>query len=138
MTDRVEDESGLVRVRGQEQEVTVRERMGRCRLDNARPEPLKAGRPIRPKHRPTRESHLAGRQAAGESWQSLGLSGEETFDVPDLNDAIQPGCDLAVTATSDDGTVKKLTVKLRIDTPVELEYYRNGGILQTVLRKLAL
>ncbi len=72
----------------------------------------------------------------GQSWESLGLSGEETFDIPDLTDQIAPGCELTVRATGPDGTVKEFPVKVRIDTPVELDYYRNGGILQTVLRKL--
>ncbi|HEY4761618.1 MAG TPA: aconitate hydratase AcnA [Thermoguttaceae bacterium] len=73
----------------------------------------------------------------GQSWESIRLSGEEVFDVPDLNDNIKPGCELTVRATTADGAVKEFQVKVRIDTPVELEYYRNGGILQTVLRKLA-
>ena len=75
--------------------------------------------------------------AAGRSWQSLGLSGEETFDVPGLGDGIQPGCELTVRTTAPDATVKEFPAKVRIDTPVELEYYRHGGILPTVLRKLA-
>jgi len=73
----------------------------------------------------------------GTSWQSLGLSGEETFDVPDLNDGIEPGGELTVKATTAAGGVIEFRAQVRIDTPVELEYYRNGGILQTVLRKLA-
>ncbi len=72
----------------------------------------------------------------GDSWQSLGLSGEEVIDLAGLNDSLQPGGSLEVTATAPDGTAKLLKVKVRIDTPVELDYYRNGGILQTVLRKL--
>ena len=72
----------------------------------------------------------------GQSWQSLGLSGEEVFEIPDLGDDLQPGSRLAVRATSDDGAVKEFSAKVRIDTIVELDYYRNGGILQTVLRKL--
>jgi aconitate hydratase len=74
--------------------------------------------------------------AIGQSWESLGLTGEEVFDIPDLGDAMQPGCQLTVRATAAAGRVTELPVKVRIDTPVELEYYRNGGILQTVLRKL--
>jgi aconitate hydratase len=74
---------------------------------------------------------------AGQSWELLGLSGEETFDIPGLTDAIRPGCELHVRATSPSGATKEFSAKVRIDTPVELEYYRNGGILQTVLRKLA-
>jgi aconitate hydratase len=73
---------------------------------------------------------------AGQTWESLGLTGEETFDFPDLDDRLRPGAELTVRATAADGTVKEFRAKARIDTPVELEYYRNGGILQTVLRKL--
>ena len=75
--------------------------------------------------------------ADGQSWQSLGLTGEETFDIPDLSDEISPGCQLTVHATATDGTVNEFQATVRIDTPVELEYYQNGGILQAVLRKLA-
>jgi aconitate hydratase len=73
----------------------------------------------------------------GQSWQSLGLTGEETFDVPELGDAMQPGCELTVRATAADATVREFPAKVRIDTPVELDYYRHGGILQAMLRKLA-
>ncbi|MCX7427841.1 MAG: aconitate hydratase AcnA [Planctomycetia bacterium] len=72
----------------------------------------------------------------GDSWQSLGLTGEETFDIP-VDERLQPGAELEVQATTADGTVKEFPVRVRIDTPVELDYYRNGGTLQTVLRKLA-
>jgi aconitate hydratase len=74
---------------------------------------------------------------SGKSWESLGLTGEEVFDFPDLNDTLQPSAELLVRAVAADGSVKEFMAKVRIDTPVELEYYRNGGILQTVLRKLA-
>jgi len=74
--------------------------------------------------------------APGESWQSLGLTGEERYDIAGLDDDLEPGAKLQVTATSDDGSQKQFTATTRIDTPVELDYYRNGGILQTVLRKL--
>jgi len=72
-----------------------------------------------------------------QSWESLGLRGDETFDIPGLGDAITPGCRLTVKAASSGGRTVEFPVTVRIDTPVELEYYRNGGILQTVLRKLA-
>jgi aconitate hydratase len=74
---------------------------------------------------------------AGKTWESLGLTGEETFDIPDLDDNVQPGGQLRVVATSPTGRVTEFRARVRIDTPVEREYYRNGGILQTVLRKLA-
>ncbi len=75
--------------------------------------------------------------AAGQSWESLGLTGEELLDFPGLGDSIRPGGELTVRATGADGSIEEFLTKIRIDTPVELEYYRNGGILQTVLRKLA-
>ena len=74
---------------------------------------------------------------AGQTWESLGLSGEEVFDIPDLDDNFRPGAELTVVATPADGPAREFQTKVRIDTPVEIEYYRNGGILQTVLRKLA-
>jgi aconitate hydratase len=73
----------------------------------------------------------------GQTWQSLGLTGEETFSIPDLNNDLQPRSDLEVHATKPDGSIVKFKVLVRVDTPVEIEYYRNGGILQTVLRNLA-
>jgi aconitate hydratase len=73
----------------------------------------------------------------GQSWESLGLTGEERFDVPGLSDALRPGGELMVRATSPDGAVKEFPAKVRIDSPVEMEYYRHGGILPAVLRKLA-
>ena len=75
--------------------------------------------------------------APGTTWEKLGLSGEETFNIPDLNDGIKPRCEVVVRASAADGSVTEFAVMVRIDTPVELDYYRNGGILQTVLRKLA-
>ena len=73
----------------------------------------------------------------GKTWESLGLTGEEVFEIPDLNDRLQPLSQIHVRAAAADGSVKEFACKVRIDTPVEMDYYRNGGILQTVLRKLA-
>jgi aconitate hydratase A / 2-methylisocitrate dehydratase len=70
------------------------------------------------------------------TWQSLGLTGEEIFAIPDLNDRLEPRQKINVTATTSGGTPMVFPTTVRIDTPVELDYYRNGGILQTVLRKL--
>jgi aconitate hydratase len=70
------------------------------------------------------------------TWQSLGLNGEEVFDFPTLDDNLKPRQKLKVVATTPNGKKKEFEVTVRIDTPVELDYYRNGGILQTVLRKL--
>lgn len=72
----------------------------------------------------------------GQTWQSLGLSGEESYDIVGLDDKLQPRSNITVRAQSNDGGVKEFTAVVRIDTPVEIDYYRNGGILQTVLRKL--
>ncbi len=71
----------------------------------------------------------------GETWQSLGLTGEERYDIP-VDQITEPRGTITVTATADDGTTKTFDAIVRIDTPVELDYYRNGGILQTVLRNL--
>ncbi len=73
---------------------------------------------------------------AGETWQSLGLTGKEAYDIPQLDDQLRPRSTMQVHATAPDGSVKMFRVTLRIDTPVEMDYYRNGGILQAVLRKL--
>jgi aconitate hydratase len=73
----------------------------------------------------------------GQSAQSLGLTGEETISIEGLDDKLQPRSSLTVTATAPNGTSKSFEVLVRIDTPVEIDYYRNGGILPTVLRKLA-
>jgi aconitate hydratase len=73
--------------------------------------------------------------AEGESADSLDLTGHETYDVAGLA-GISPGAELTVRATSDEGETKEFRVKARVDSPVEVEYLRNGGILQTVLRQL--
>ncbi len=72
----------------------------------------------------------------GETRESLGLTGLELFDVA-IDDSVQPRQMLTVTATNPtNGKVTTFEARCRIDTPVEVDYYRNGGILQTVLRKL--
>ncbi len=73
----------------------------------------------------------------GQSATSLGLTGRETFDLPGLTDQLSPRSITRVRATKDDGSSIEFDAIVRIDTPVEIEYYRNGGILPTVLRKLA-
>ena len=74
---------------------------------------------------------------AGESVKSLGLSGFETIDIVGLSDDMHPGQEYTVRATSDSGVVTEFKAVSRIDTPVEVNYYKNGGILQTVLRRMA-
>jgi aconitate hydratase len=71
----------------------------------------------------------------GDNASSLGLDGTETYDI-DLPDEIRPGQELEVTATAGDGGSTSFSVRCRLDTQVEVEYWRNGGILHTVLRKL--
>ena len=72
----------------------------------------------------------------GESHESLGLDGTESFTIP-IGDDVQPLQMIEVTATRNDGTSMTFNAQIRLDTPVEVEYYRNGGILHTVLRQLA-
>lgn len=72
----------------------------------------------------------------GQTWKSLGLTGHETFDFPELTDDIKPKQKITVRATSPDGDVKEFPAIVRLDTLVEVDYYRNGGILQAVLRKM--
>ena len=70
----------------------------------------------------------------GDDIESLGLSGKETFEIEGLEEGAKF---VTVKATSDDGEAKTFEAKVRIDTPKEWDYYRNGGILHYVLRELA-
>jgi aconitate hydratase len=72
---------------------------------------------------------------AGQTAASLGLTGQEVFEI-ELSDSIKPKQKITVKATGPDGQFKQFTTVCRIDTPVEIGYYRNGGILHTVLRKM--
>ena len=74
---------------------------------------------------------------SGESAASLGLTGEETFDVTGLARAAEGAREVLVTARRDDGSVEEFTALLRLDTPQEVLYFRHGGILHYVLRQLA-
>jgi aconitate hydratase len=74
--------------------------------------------------------------ASGQSAEALGLDGREVFDIEVPAD-LRPRQDIAVRATSHDGKVTAFTTTCRVDTPVEVDYYRNGGILHTVLRNMA-
>ena len=72
---------------------------------------------------------------AGQSWQTLGLTGDEVVDViphPEL----KPQSDATLRITRADGSSQDVIVTLRVDTPIEVDYYRNGGILPYVLRQL--
>ena len=72
----------------------------------------------------------------GETRQSLGLTGFETYEIVGLDESLTPRATLTVQATAMDGSVKSFSVRCRIDTPEEMQYYKNGGILPYVLRSL--
>jgi aconitate hydratase len=74
--------------------------------------------------------------AEGTNAQSLGLDGSEMFSIAGLSDAIQPGQQVTLKIASKAGTSRDVPVKVRIDTPIEVDYYRHGGILPFVLRQL--
>ena len=71
-----------------------------------------------------------------QSRTTLGLSGRETYEVRGIEGRIEPRATLTVAAADDDGRVTEFRVRCRVDTPVEAEYFRHGGILPYVLRKL--
>ena len=72
----------------------------------------------------------------GTSAQTLGLDGSETFDVLGLSEEVKPRQKLTLRITKANGQTQDVPVVLRIDTPIEVEYYRHGGILPFVLREL--
>jgi aconitate hydratase len=72
----------------------------------------------------------------GVTAQSLGLDGSQTFSIGGLSDAIQPGQRLMLEIEGKDQQKRYVPVKVRIDTPIEVDYYRHGGILPFVLRQL--
>ena len=72
----------------------------------------------------------------GQTAATLGLDGTETFSIA-VNDRVEPRQKIEVTAVKTDGTQVQFDTLCRIDTPVEVDYYRNGGILHTVLRRMA-
>src|SRR6184192_1052333 len=74
--------------------------------------------------------------AEGTNAQTLGLGGSEVYAITGLSEAIEPGQMVALEITHKDGKHKEVPVKLRIDTPIEIDYYRHGGILPFVLREL--
>jgi aconitate hydratase len=70
-----------------------------------------------------------------DSWQTLGITGRETFDI-ELAAEIQPQQQATLVITAEDGSQRRVPLTLRIDTPIEVDYYRHGGILPFVLRQL--
>ena len=71
----------------------------------------------------------------GDDLQSLGLDGTETFTIA-VPDELRPGGTIEVTAKPEGGVSTSFETLCRLDTPIEVEYWRNGGILPTVLRRL--
>jgi aconitate hydratase len=71
-----------------------------------------------------------------ESAESLGLDGTESYTIDGIAEGLEPHVELTVVARSDDGNEKSFTVECRIDSEVELDYYRHGGVLQMVLRRM--
>jgi len=74
---------------------------------------------------------------AGDNPKTLGLSGRETYSITGVADGLEPGCTVDVVATAEDGTETRFEANVRLDSDIDVEYYLNGGILQTVLRKMA-
>ncbi|MEX0630249.1 MAG: aconitate hydratase AcnA [Chloroflexota bacterium] len=74
---------------------------------------------------------------AGESAEALGLTGHESFTVPGLAAGLQPRQELTIEARGEGGALRTFQAVARLDGPVDVEYYRQGGVLQTVLRRLA-
>ena len=72
---------------------------------------------------------------AGASWESLGIRGDEVFDIVLAAD-IRPQQQATLVIRPMDGSVREVPLMLRIDTPIEVDYYRHGGILPFVLRQL--
>ncbi|WP_435923913.1 aconitate hydratase AcnA [Paenibacillus sp. DYY-L-2] len=72
----------------------------------------------------------------GTSWNTLAIDGTETFDIVGLSNDVKPGQELTVIATRQDGTQFEFVVTARLDSMVDVDYYHNGGILQTVLRQM--
>jgi aconitate hydratase len=72
----------------------------------------------------------------GETADTLGLDGTETYDI-EVGDDLEPRAEIGVRATRSDGTVTAFTAVARVDTPIEVEYLRHGGILHMVLRRMA-
>jgi len=73
----------------------------------------------------------------GDNAALLGLSGQEVLDITGLSDDLRPRAQVTVSATGPEGTRRTFQAVVRLDSPIEVNYYRNGGILPTVLRSLA-
>ncbi|MDQ4099074.1 MAG: aconitate hydratase, partial [Chloroflexota bacterium] len=72
----------------------------------------------------------------GDNAESLGITGEETFEITGLDNGLKPKATLAVNVTRPDGSTFSFDALVRVDSAVDVHYYRNGGILPAVLRRL--
>lgn len=72
----------------------------------------------------------------GENYDTLKISGSETFDIGSIAQGLESGSEIEVTATDNQGAKKSFSVLCRVDTPEELKYYQHGGILHYVIRQL--
>ncbi|MFH1141077.1 MAG: aconitate hydratase, partial [Chloroflexota bacterium] len=72
----------------------------------------------------------------GQTRETLGLTGFETYDVTGIAGKLEPGATVDVRARLEDGRQLAFKARVRIDTPIEVEYYRHGGLLQYVLRQM--
>jgi aconitate hydratase len=73
----------------------------------------------------------------GESAMTIGLTGRERFSIEAISEGLRPRQELVVTATSDEGRARRFRAIARLDGEIDVTYFRNGGVLQTVLRRLA-
>ena len=72
----------------------------------------------------------------GENAESLGLDGTETFEITGITDGLKPRQDITIKVSNSQGEAREIQVRSRLDTQVEIDYYRNGGVLHTVLRRM--
>lgn len=72
----------------------------------------------------------------GENAESLGLDGTETFEITGITDGLKPRQDISIKVSNSQGEAREIQVRSRLDTQVEIDYYRNGGVLHTVLRRM--
>jgi aconitate hydratase len=72
----------------------------------------------------------------GQNWKSLGLTGFETYNIEGIAEGLKPKKELTVTARKSNGEIIRFNVIARLDTEIEVEYYKHGGIMQYVLRKM--
>ena len=72
----------------------------------------------------------------GENAETLGIDGTETFEITGISDGLKPRQDITIKVSNSQGEVQDIQVRSRLDTQVEIDYYRNGGVLHTVLRRM--